>query len=79
MDQPFFSVIIPTFNQANFLIETLKSLKLQTFKDFEVIVIDNFSDDNTEEIVKKFNFEIIYKKLNNHGIIAKSRNFGLSN
>ena len=78
MDQPFFSVIIPTFNQANFLIETLKSLKLQTFKDFEVIVIDNFSDDNTEEIVKKFNFEIIYKKLNNHGIIAKSRNFGLS-
>ena len=78
MDQPFFSVIIPTFNQANFLAETLKSLKSQTFKDFEVIIIDNFSNDGTENIVKKFDFEITYKKFNNYGIIAKSRNFGLS-
>ena len=77
MNQPFFSVIIPTFNQANFLTDTLNSLKSQTFKDFEVIVVDNFSDDDTENIVKKFDFEIIYRKFNNDGVISKSRNFGL--
>ena len=65
MAQPFFSVIIPTFNYASFLKDALNSLKKQSFKNFEIIVIDNFSKDNTEEVVNKYQMKIHYEKFNN--------------
>ena len=52
MINPFFSVVIPTYNQANFLKKALKSLEDQLFKNFEIIVIDNCSKDKTFKIVK---------------------------
>lgn len=71
----FFSVILPTYNQANLLKRCLKSIFNQTYKKFEIIIIDNFSKDNTYEIIKKFDKrKIKYKKISNRGIIAKSRN-----
>ena len=73
---PFFSVIIPTYNQDSFLIKCLDSLEKQTFNDFETIIIDNFSKDNTEKISQSFSKYKIYKKFNNDGIIGKSRNIG---
>ena len=72
MDQPFFSVIIPTFNQANFLAETLKSLKSQTFKDFEVIIIDNFSNSN-HSVIDKLE-TICNKKINSLNINCTNKN-----
>lgn len=48
------SVIIPTYNRAQLLGETLQSLMNQTFQDFEVLVIDDDSTDQTEEVVKEF-------------------------
>jgi len=51
---PFFSVIIPTYNQDKFLLNSLDALKKQTFKDFEIIIIDNYSKDNTERVAKLF-------------------------
>ena len=57
---PFFSVIIPTYNQDSFLIKCLDSLKKQTFNDFETIIIDNFSKDNTEKISQSFSKYKIY-------------------
>jgi len=77
MNNPFFSVIIPTYNQASFLKASLHSVFQQTFKNYEVIVIDNKSSDNTAEIVKKYKKKIIYKKIKNNGLIAKSRNLGI--
>ena len=76
MRKPFFSIIIPTFNQSSFLKKALKSVSKQTFKSFEVIVIDNYSDDDTQRVVKSFK-NVIYKKINNYGVISKSRNLGL--
>lgn len=74
----FFSVIIPTFNQANLLSKALSSVLSQSFKNYEIIVIDNFSDDSTYDIVKSFeNTNLIYKKIKNNGVIAKSRNEGI--
>ena len=77
MGDPFFSIIIPTFNQDNYLKETLNSIKYQTFKNFEIIVVDNYSNDNTEQVIKNCSLKINYNKLKNSGIIGKSRNFGL--
>ena len=77
MKNPFFSVVIPTFNQAAYLKVALDSVFKQTFKNFEVIVIDNYSTDDTKKIIKNFKKKIIYRKIHNNGVIAKSRNIGI--
>lgn len=75
---PFFSVVIPTYNQCNFLNAAIKSVLKQTFKDFEIIVIDNFSNDNTKKVIKSFaSKKIIYKQFKNNGVIGASRNLGI--
>ena len=49
--KPFFSIVIPTYNRAEKLQFALHCLLKQTFKDFEVIVSDNWSTDNTKDVV----------------------------
>ena len=76
---PLISVIIPTFNQAGLLQKSLQSVINQTFQDWEVIVIDNYSQDNTKEIVESMkDSRIRYLAFSNNGIIAASRNLGIS-
>ena len=48
LEKPFFSVVIPTYNHEVFLEKAVKSVLNQTFTDYEIIIIDNYSDDNTE-------------------------------
>ena len=73
-----FSVVIPTYNQARFLKKSVTSVLNQTFNNFEIIIIDNFSIDETEKIIKEFKSDkIIYKKKNNNGVIGLSRNEGI--
>jgi glycosyltransferase involved in cell wall biosynthesis len=48
------SVCIPTYNTGKFIGETIESVLSQTFKDYELIVCDNVSTDNTEEICRKY-------------------------
>jgi len=76
--QPAVSVIIPTYNRAGFLKKSVQSVLNQTFQDFEMIIINNYSDDNTLEIVNSFNDNRI-KMINfrNDGVIARSRNQGI--
>ena len=75
MSKPFFSVIIPTYNRSSLLNKAIKSVFKQNFNDYEIIIIDSNSNDNTEEIIKSFDQEkIIYKKIETIGNIAKSRN-----
>ena len=52
--QPFFSVCIETNNRSATILRTLNSVLNQTFRDFELILFDNLSDDNTFEIVDNF-------------------------
>jgi glycosyltransferase involved in cell wall biosynthesis len=54
MKQPLVSVIVPTKNSAEFLEACLKSIKQQTYKNIELIVVDNFSIDDTPKIAKKY-------------------------
>ena len=75
---PQVSVIIRTYNRALLLQKAIQSVLDQTFQDFEIIVVNNHSKDNTIEVVKSFKDERIkIINIRNNGIIAKSRNIGL--
>ena len=54
MTKPFFSIIIPALNEAKYLPHLLEDLSNQTFKDFEVIIVDGKSDDQTIKKAKEF-------------------------
>lgn len=75
---PFISIIIPTYNHANYISKALKSVIDQSFQDWEAIVIDNQSVDETRKIIKGFNDpRIKYLRISNNGVVAKSRNTGI--
>ena len=75
---PTVSVIIPTYNHAKYLSGALQSVINQSFTNWEAVIINNYSDDDTVEIVTKFN-EPRFTLFNfrNEGVIAASRNEGL--
>lgn len=74
----FFSIVIPTFNHSKLLQRALKSINSQSNKNFEVIVIDNNSKDDTEKVIRDSPIKnLVYEKINNNGIISKSRNRGI--
>lgn len=54
MRTPRFSVVIPVYNQAQFLAETMQSVLRQTIDDFEIVVVNDASPDNVGEVVKQF-------------------------
>jgi glycosyltransferase involved in cell wall biosynthesis len=54
VSRPVFSVIIPAYNQAEFIAQTIQSLLDQTFSNFEVIVVNDCSSDHTNEVVAQF-------------------------
>ncbi len=76
---PRVSVVIPTFNRALDLERCLNALVTQTISDFEVLVCDDGSTDNTVEIVQKFNvlLDIHYDYAPNFGGPARPRNRGI--
>lgn len=51
---PKVSVLIPTYNYAHYLDEAIQSVLDQTFADFELVIVDNCSSDNTDEVVRKY-------------------------
>lgn len=73
---PFFSIIIPTYNRANFIAKTLDSLLKQTFHDFEIIVVDDGSTDNTEDVVNSFNHSKIFYHRKQNAERGAARNYG---
>jgi glycosyltransferase involved in cell wall biosynthesis len=72
------SIVMPTYNHAHFIGRALCSVLDQTYNNWEVIVVDNHSTDNTDEVVCSFNSSRIKLiKIHNNGIIAVSRNAGV--
>lgn len=76
-----FSIIIPSYNRANYLDILLKDLQNQTLQTFEVVICDDGSTDNTESVVNKYKIllDIKYIKLSNSGGPALPRNIGIQN
>lgn len=54
MNQPLVSVVVPTFNDSKYVKECISSIINQTYKNLDVVVVDDCSSDNTVEIVKSF-------------------------
>jgi teichuronic acid biosynthesis glycosyltransferase TuaG len=79
MTTPRVSIVIPTYNQAEFLEAALCSVIAQTVTDWEAIVVNNFSSDDTAVITDGFGDERIRRiNFRNHGVIAASRNRGVA-
>lgn len=73
----YLSVIIPTFNSAKTIVRCLKSVLNQNFQNFEVLVVDDGSTDETRKLVLDFYDERLkYYKIKHQGV-AQARNFGL--
>ena len=77
-EHPLVSSIMPTYNHGKFIGKAIESVLNQTYTNFELIIIDNFSEDDTETIVASYKDDrIIYLKFRNNGIIAASRNYAI--
>ena len=72
------SIVIPTYNRANDLINAINSVLDQSYPYWEMLIVDNHSDDNTRHVVKNINDDRIkFFEIHNEGVIAASRNLGI--
>lgn len=77
---PFVSVIIPTYNRAQLLVKALQSVLNQTYQNFEILIIDDNSSDNTSEIINNFKDDRIkYFQLSKNQGAPAARNNGIKN
>ena len=77
--QILISIILPTFNHAKFLKKAIESVISQSYINWELIIIDNNSTDETFDIINSYSDRRIrYSKIQNNGVIAASRNHGIS-
>lgn len=77
---PYFSVVIPLYNKQNYIAATLKSVLAQTFTDFEIIVVNDVSTDNSLAVAQQFTDSRI--RIVNHDKnsgLSASRNTGIKN
>ena len=82
MKNIFFSIVLTSYNSEKYLKNTLKSISNQRFKKFEIILVDDGSNDDTLKIAKDYrnlkNFKFNIIKLKHSGSPARSRNVGIN-
>lgn len=77
---PRVSVIIPTYNRVGIVTRALDSVIAQTFGDFEIIIVDDGSDDDTGSVVGRYSDDRIrYIRHDKNGGLSKARNTGIKN
>jgi len=73
---PLVSIVIPVYNGSNYVREAIDSALAQTYKNIEIIVVNDGSTDNTEEIVKSYGTKLRYFKKENGGV-STALNLGI--
>lgn len=82
MKDSLVSIITPVYNAERFIEETIKSVKAQTYSEWELILVDDYSTDNSNDIIMKYSKEderIRYIKLEKNSGAAVSRNTAIAN
>jgi len=75
-----FSVVLPTYNRAHLLERSVRSVLNQSFSDFELIIVDDNSTDDTEDYINSIDdSRIIYIRHNKNKGPAAARNSGILN
>ncbi len=74
---PTISVIIPTYNRASLIAKAIESVRQQTYGPMEIIVCDDGSTDETEQVVRSRFPDVRYLKLEHSGLPSKARNEGI--
>lgn len=74
---PFFSIVIPTFNRGHMVADAIESALSQSFTDHEIIVVDDGSNDDTAQVVKRYGKQVQYHRQENAGV-ASARNAGVA-
>jgi len=78
-NNPEVSVIVTTYNRKELLYETIQSIIKQTYNNFELIIVDNYSNYDYENLMETIDDNRIkYFQNNNDGIIAINRNYGIN-
>lgn len=72
-----FSIIIPLYNKADYVAETLRSVLNQTYNYYEVIVVNDSSTDNSLEIVSSFHDKRIHVYTKKNEGVSAARNYGI--
>ena len=78
------SIIMPTYNCANFIEETIESIKRQTYENWELVIVDDCSTDNTDEIVQKYScmdnrIRYVCLETNSGAAVARTKAMELAN
>jgi len=82
MNEYLVSIVTPVYNAERFLEETIISIRKQTYKNWELLLIDDCSKDNSSDIIKKFqriDDRVKYIKLERNSGASVSRNIGIKN
>lgn len=74
---PFFSVVIPLYNKENYIQDTIESALNQTFADFEIIVVNDGSTDESLDIVENNNDSRIKTHSIKNSGVSRARNIGI--
>ena len=75
--RPFFSIVIPTYNRAHTIGETIRSCRRQRYNDFELLIVDDGSTDDTEAVVRSIGDPRIRYLRRDNGGPAAARNTGI--
>src|SRR6185295_13535888 len=71
---PLFSIVIPVYNRPDLVIDTIESALNQSYKDYEIVVIDDGSTDRTPEVLRQYTGRVRLIRQDNQGMGAVRNN-----
>ena len=78
VNHPLVSIVMPTYNRADYIIESIRSVQDQTCKNWELIIVDDGSDDETEQLITELKDERIrFHKAGRIAVNGKIKKIGI--